>query len=186
MSLGCSLPPGYSEDVSDYFLDETFCLSVDAAYERRRLDWALPLLRQYAVRFPSPRKAPAELPAGNCFGNAASILRLPGVVYCEGFVRGVDIHSGGPLVALHAWCYHPASGVMFDPTAGYSFAHEAITYAGIPFCTVYVRELLHRQGYNGLLDGHPKFGYAWGPYSDPAAWWLHPCWHTLERYHGPF
>lgn len=179
-------PKNFAAGFEDHFLDESFCLRIDAAYERRRIDWALPLLREFGVLFPQPTKAPNQLPAGQCFENALSLSGVSGVVYCEGMVRGVNLHTGTPTVALHAWCYIPSLGLMFDPTSGFNREHPTVVYVGIPFSTVYARNLTFTQGYHGFLDGHPKHGDAWGPYRDPSSWWLHPCWHSMERYYGPF
>ena len=186
MRTAIPYPKNFVEGIEDHFLDEFFVLRIDAAYERRRVDWAGVLLQSYAVVFPQPTPAPSEMTAGQCFENALTMTSASGVVYCEGFIRGVNIHTGTPTVAMHAWCYHPASGVMFDPTAGFNSQHPNVVYVGIPFSTVYARELVRRQGYFGILDGHPKHGDDWGPFKDPSPWWLHPCWHSMERYHGPF
>lgn len=179
-------PEEYASGTKDYFLEPEFCLHINAPYERRRVDWALTLLERYAVVFPQPLPSPAILPAGQCFENATMVAGAKGVVYCEGMVRGHEINSGTPIVAMHAWCYHPTLGVMFDPTSGFVQTHPNVVYAGIPFNTVYVKNLCYRQKYFGVLDGHQIHGDDWGPYKDPEPVWLHSCWHTMERYHGPF
>lgn len=181
-------PSGAVEDLVPHFLSEKFCLVIDSARERQRVDWASPLLQEFAVLFPPPslHDTPPPLPAGRCFENALSMAVISGVVYCEGFLRGVNTRTGTPTVALHAWCYLPAYGVTIDPTEGFSVTHPEVSYMGIPFATAYARHQAKRQGFYRFLDGHPSRGDQWGPYQDHSAWWLHPCWSSLERYHGPF
>lgn len=174
----------YPDEVGAHFISPFFCLGVNMDYERKRLEGASSLLRDFGVKFPHPVPGLGGMENGACFQNATKLAGVKGLVYCEGFVSGEDIHTGEAVLAMHAWAYDPALGVTIDPTGSFYAVPAHAVYVGIPFRTVYVKSVTFAQQYYGFLSGHPVKGYAWGPFKDPASHWLHPCWNSMERFHG--
>lgn len=177
----------------EYLLGDHYSTQINWKYERLRLDFAHDLLRRYGVLFPHgefpdiPLRFPPKILAGQCFMNATNVSRLnPGeVVYCEGFILGHEVGTGFPVAMAHGWCYFPRYGVMYDPTTRSPEVHRDVLYVGIPFKSVYVNQLAKDNNFYGMLAGHPSRGDDFGPFKDPEHHWLHPCWHSMERYYGP-
>lgn len=163
-------------------------LQISTEFEEARVSRFRHLLDKYAVQFKiiPMHSQPESMKAGQCFKNASLVALSNGdIVYCEGVILGKCQVTGRSVSMIHAWCYYPKFGIIFDPTCHPTSPDFNAVYVGIPFSSVYVARKAKEYGYYGLLDGSKTEEYH-GVDEDPEHHWLHPCWSSLPRYHGNF
>lgn len=162
---------GSQHALVDVRITASLTVVVCPEYELSRFEFMAPLLRAHSVSMvkrPFNDTYPRKSPGGLCYLQAFELARQFDLIYCEGVMLLFGDCESVPVA--HAWCCD-RRGEIIDPTCPKLQSLPQVVYLGIPFRMDYITEQYVKNGFLGVMDGHPDFGDTVGPYADPPRLW---------------